>query len=100
MERIRYRGYFIDRTKNGYRISKQGDISIHSHLHNKNACFVLIDNVLSKRIPTKCGLYYLWSHVRLAEDMDYKRKLQDYYDVKLHKGKRQIYYNPHKKSFK
>lgn len=99
MERIRYRGYYIDKTRNGYRVSKQTDSSVHAHLHNKNPCFILVDNVIGKRIPTKCGLYYLQSHIRLAEDEDYKRRLQDNYDVKLHKGKRQMYYNPHKKVF-
>lgn len=99
MERINYKGFFIDRTKTGYRISKQSDSSIHSHLRNKNPCFTLIDNVVNKRIPKRCGLYYLESHIRLAENLDYKRRLQDYYDIKVNKGKKQNYYNPHKKRF-
>lgn len=99
MERIKYKGFFIDRTSTGYRVSKQSDSSIHSHLHNKNPCFKLIDNVVSKRIPKRCGLYYLESHIRLAEDLDYKRKLQDFYKTKLNKGIKQKYYNPHRKRF-
>lgn len=99
MERIKYKGFFIDRTKTGYRISKQSDSSIHTHLRNKNPCFMLVDNVVNKRIPKRCGLYYLESHIRLADDFDYKRKLQDYYEVKLNKGKKQNYYNPHMKRF-
>lgn len=99
MERIEYKGFFIDRTETGYRISKQSDTSIHTHLHNKNPCFTLIDNVIGKRIPHRCGLYYLESHIRLTDDLDYKRKLQDYYDVKVNKGKKQKYHNPHMKRF-
>lgn len=99
MERIKYKGFFIDRTNTGYRISNQFDSSIHTHLHNKNPCFKLIDNVIGKRIPHSCGLYYLESHIRLADNLDYKRRLQDYYDVKVNKGKKQNYYNPHKKKY-
>lgn len=99
MERIKYKGFFIDRTETGYRVSNQSDNSIHTHLRNKNPCFKLIDNVMGKRIPKRCGLYYLKSHIRLTDDLDYKRRLQDYYNVKVNKGIKQQYYNPHKKRF-
>lgn len=99
MEIINYKGFFIDRTKTGYRISNQLNSSIHTHLRNKNPCFKLIDNVKNKKIPQRCGFYYLKSHIRLAEDEEYKRKLKDYYDVKLNKGKKQNYYNPRLKKF-
>lgn len=100
MERIIYKGFFIDKTKTGYRVSKQSDISVHSHLHNKNPCFVLIDNVVNKRIPKRCNLYYLQSHIRLTTDELYKQKLIDYYNVKQNKGKKDLYFNPNKKKFK
>ena len=93
MERILYKGYFIDRTENGYRISKQYDTSIHTHLKNLNPSYKLIDNVTNHKIPTRCGLYYLESHIRLADNEEYKKKLQDYYDVKVNKGKKQDYFN-------
>ncbi len=99
MNRIEYKGFFIDITETSYRISKQSDTSVHTHLRNKNPCFTLIDNVIDKRIPFRCGFYYLQSHIRLADDLDYKRKLQDYYDVKVNKEKKQNYYNPHIKRF-
>lgn len=99
MNRITYKGFFIDKTDTGYRISKQSDTSIHTHLHNLSASYKLIDNVVNKRIPTRCGLYYIKSHIRIVDDEEYKRKLQDYYDVKANKGKKQNYYNPHKKRF-
>lgn len=99
MERICYKGYFIDKTEHGYRISKQSDISIHTHLKNISACYKLVDNVVNHKIPTRCGLYYIQSHIRLTVCEEYKQKLQDYYDVKLNKGKKQTFYNPHKKKF-
>ena len=100
MERISYKGYFIDKTQNGYRISKQSDTSIHTHLKNINPSYKLIDNVINHKIPTRCGLYYLESHIRLADNEEYKRKLQDYYEVKVNKGRKQDYFNPSiKKSF-
>lgn len=99
MDRIKYKGFFIDRTETGYRISKQSDTSIHTHLRNMNPSYKLIDNVVNKRIPRRCGLYYILSHIRIADDEEYKRKLQDYYDVKVNKGKKQFYYNPAKKRF-
>ena len=99
MERILYKGHFIDKTEHGYRICKEYDTSIHSHLKNINPSYKLIDNVVNHKIPTRCGLYYIMSHIRLADDDDYKRKLQDYYDIKLNKGKKQTFYNPHKKKF-
>lgn len=98
MERIEYKGFFIDKTDTGYRVSQQFDTSVHTHLRNLSASYKLVDNVVNKRIPTRCGLYYIESHVRLAEDEEYKRKLEDYYEVKLNKG-RQRYFNPHKKRF-
>lgn len=99
MERINYKGFFIDRAKTGYRISKQSDTSIHTHLRNLNPSYKLIDNIINKRIPKRCGLYYIQSHIRLADNSDYKRKLQDYYNLKVNKGKKQNYYNPHIKRF-
>lgn len=99
MERIKYKGFFIDKTNTGYRVSNQSDASMHTHLRNKNPCFKLVDNVVGKRIPRKCGLYYLKSHIRLADDKEYKKNLQDHYDVKVTKGRKQDYYNPHKKRF-
>lgn len=99
MDRIYYKGYFIDRTENGYRISKADNTDIHSHLKNLNPSYKLIDNVINHKIPTRCGLYYIQSHIRLADNEEYKQKLQDYYNVKLNKGKKQYYYNPSKKKF-
>lgn len=99
MERIKYKGYFIDKKEHGYRICKEDNTNIHTHLKNFTPCYKLIDNVVNQKIPTRCGLYYIMSHIRLTDSEEYKQKLQDYYNVKLNKGKKQIFYNPHKKKF-
>ena len=99
MERINYKGYIIDKTEHGFRICKENNTEIHTHLKNLTPSYKLIDNVVNHKIPTRCGLYYIESHIRLADNEEYKRKLQDYYEVKLNKGKKQYYYNPHKKKF-
>lgn len=98
MERIEYKKFFIDKTKTGYRVSKQSDTYIHTHLHNLNPCYKLINNITNKRIPTRCSLYYVDFQIKLL-DGEHKSKLEDYYEVKLNKGKKQRFYNPHKKRF-
>ena len=96
---IKYKGFYIDKTKNGYRISKQSNTSIHTHLRNLSPSYKMIDNIVEKRIPKRCNLYYIQSHIRLADDDRYKRNLHDYYNVKVNKGKKLFYYNPSKKRF-
>lgn len=98
MERIKYKGYFIDKTESGYRVSKSTDTNIHTHLHNLNPSYKLIDNVISKKIPRRCGVYYLESHARLSDDENYIQKIRDYIEVKKNKT-HQNYFNPHKKQF-
>lgn len=92
-KRIKYKGFFIDKTENGYRICRDNDTNKHAHLKNLKPSYRLIDNVLSNKIPTRCGCYYLESHIRLSYDEDYIRKISEYINVKKNKTK-QTYYNP------
>ena len=80
--RIEYKGFYIDKTENDYRISRKEDTEKH--------------NVLSNKIPTHCGCYYLESHIRLSYDENYIRKIREYIEVKQNKTK-QMYYNPGRK---
>lgn len=98
MERIAYKDFYIDKTAHGYRICRSTDTSIHTHLKNLQPAYKLIDNVVAKIMPRRCGIFYLQSHIRLSTDEDYIRKLNDYIKVKQNKEK-QYYYNPHKKKF-
>lgn len=79
--RIAYKGFYIDKTENGYRICRKEDAEKHTHLSNLNPSYRLIDNVLSNKIPTRCGCYYLESHARLSYDENYIRKIREYIKV-------------------
>lgn len=94
--RIEYKGFYIDKTENGYRICRKEDTEKHTHLSNLNPLYRLIDNVLSNKIPTRCGCYYLESHIRLSYDENYIRKIRECIKVKQNKRK-QMYYNPGRK---
>lgn len=95
--RITFHGFYIDRTEHGYRICKMSDSKIHTHLKNLQPAYRLADNVNSKRIPRRCGTYYLESHARLSDDEEYIEKIKNYIIVKQNKGKKQYYYNPSRK---
>ena len=76
--RIEYKDFYIDKTENGFRICRKEDTEKHTHLSNLNPSYRLIDNVLSNKIPTRCGCYYLESHIRLSYDENYIRKIREY----------------------
>ena len=97
--RIIYKGFYIDKTTTGYRICRQDNTKIHTHLHNLNPSYKLIDNVVARKMPRRCSCYYLESHCRLSSDETYIRKIKEYIEVKQNKGIRQRYFNPHKKKF-
>ena len=79
--RIEYKGFYIDKTENGYRISRKEDTEKHTHLSNLNPSYRLIDNVLSNKIPTRCGCYYLESHIRLSSLMRSATKLDYFFKI-------------------
>ena len=97
MSRIIYKGFYIDKTVHGYRVCFLSDPDKHTHLKNLRPSYRLIDNVVSKRIPRRCGFYYLESHARLSDDEKYIQKINDYIATKQNKGKKQYYYNPSRK---
>ena len=90
---IFYNGFIINQIHNGsFRVTRNDDSDEHTHLRNLSACYKLIDNINHKKIPKRCGLYYLESHIRLANNDEYKRKLQNYYNVKVQKGRKEQYF--------
>lgn len=95
--RIAYKGFYIDKTEHGYRICKITDPKIHTHLKNLQPAYKLIDNVIIKWIPRRCGPYYLESHIRLSDDEEYIAKLKNYIFVKQNKRKKQYYFCPSRK---
>lgn len=93
-----YRGYRIESTENGFRITLDNGSDRHTHLKSKHFCKKLIDYVVDRKVPKRVGNYVLESRIRLSDDENYIRKVTELLDVRKNKTK-QFYYNPHKKSF-
>lgn len=94
----KYRGYRIELTENGFRITLDDGSDQHTHLKSKRFCKKLIDYVVDRKVPKRVGNYVLESCVRLSTDENYIRKVAELLEVRKSKTK-QFYYNPHKKSF-
>ena len=94
----KYRGYRIDSTENGFRITLDDGSDRHTHLKSKHFCKKLIDYVVDRKVPKRFGNYVLESCIRLSDDENYIRKISELLDARKNKTK-QFYYNPHKKSF-
>ncbi len=89
-----YRGYRIEKTENGYRITLDNDsYDKHTHIKSKGFCRKLIDYVVDNKVPTKVNNYILESCIRLSNDENYKRKVSELLESRKHKTK-QFYYNP------
>lgn len=94
----KYRGYRIESTENGFRITLDDFSDKHTHIRSKGFCKKLIDYVVDRKIPSRVSNYILESCIRLSTDENYIRKVSELLDVRKNKTK-QFYYNPHKKSF-
>lgn len=94
----RYRGYRIETTENGFRITLDDNSDKHTHIKSKGFCKKLIDYVVDKKMPSRVSNYILESCIRLSTDEVYTRKVTELLEVRKNKT-RQFYYNPSKKSF-
>ena len=94
----KYRGYRIETTENGFRITLDDGSDRHTHIKSKGFCKKLIDYVVDKKVPTRVSNYVLESCIRLSTDENYTRKLTELLEARKNKAK-QFYYNPRKKSF-
>ena len=94
----KYRGYRIEQTENGFRITLDDGSDRHTHIKSKGFCHKLIDYVVDKKVPTRVSNYVLESCIRLSTDKNYIRKIDELLVVRKNKTK-QFYYSPHKKSF-
>ena len=94
----KYRGYRIEQTENGFRITLDDGSDRHTHIKSKGFCHKLIDYVVDKKVPTRVSNYVLESCIRLSTDKNYIRKIDELLVARNNKTK-QFYYNPHKKSF-
>jgi hypothetical protein len=97
--KIDQRDFVIYKTVDGFRVTRiDNSEDRHTHLKSKSACDTVIQNVINKKIPKHVGNYYLTSLIRLSDDGEYIRKIEELINVRKLKGKKQNYYNPHKKS--
>lgn len=94
----KYRGYRIEQTENGFRITLEDGSDKHTHIRSRHFCKKLIDYVVDKKVPTRVSNYVLESCKRLSTDEKYIQKVTELLEARKSKTK-QFYYNPHKKSF-
>lgn len=85
-----YRGYRIESTENGFRITLDDGSDRHTHLKSKHFCKKLIDYVVDRKVPTRVGNYVLESCIRLSTDENYIYKVNTL--LKNRKNKTKNYY--------
>lgn len=97
MNDIIYKHFTIKPTVNGFRISRTDNTAIHCHMKHKSACLAIADYISLKKVPTNKGFYFLSCLVKLANDIEYKNKVQSLIDVRTSKGRKKDYYCPRKR---
>lgn len=94
----RYRGYRIEQTENGFRITLDDGSGKHTHIKSKSFCKRLIDFVVDNKVPPRVSNYILESCIRLSSKENYIQKISKLIETRKLKDK-QYYFNPHKKRF-
>lgn len=94
----KYRGYRIEQTETGFRITLDDGSDKHTHIKSKSFCKRLIDYVADNKVPTKVSNYILESYIRLSTNENYIQKISKLIGTRKAKDK-QYYLNPHKKRF-
>lgn len=90
-------GYRIEQTKDGYRVTRNDVSDAHTHLKSLSGSRNAIKYVVEKKIPRNTNTYYLESLIRLSDDKLYINKIKELIKTRKSKGKKQLYFNPHKK---
>lgn len=94
----KYRGYRIEKTEKGFRITLDNESDRHTHIKSKAFCKKLIDYVADNKIPTRVSNYILESCIRLSTNENYIQKISKLIETRKNKDK-QYYFNPYKKRF-
>lgn len=94
----KYRGYRIDQTENGFRITLDDGSDRHTHIKSKAFCKKLIDFVSNNKVPTRVSNYILESCIRLSTNENYIQKISKLIETRKSKDK-QYYFNPRRKRF-
>lgn len=96
---IKYRGYRIEQTKDGFRITRDDGSDSHTHIKSRNFCKSLIDFVMDKKVPTRVSNYILISCIRLSDDEGYIQKVNELLKTRKRKTKQNYYNHSTKKPF-
>lgn len=93
--------FSIEKCKDCIRITRldiKGDK--HCHVTSRKLAETIIHNVCSGKIPLHSRSYTLISMMRLSDDKNYIKKINEILEVRKQKGRKQHYVNPGiKKSF-
>ena len=83
-----YRGFEISHCGDGLRVTRINDEQDrHTHLKCYNACYNVIDDVLSEKLPYSRSKWYLISLMRLSTNPEYINKIQKVLDARENKTK-------------
>lgn len=88
-------GYIIIKSKSGYiacntnKKFKEG----HTHLKSYNAAKTAIDLVIKKKIPKSYSVYFLTSLMRISNDIQYIKHINDIMYIRKNKGLKEKYIN-------
>lgn len=74
------KGYILYNTKKQF---EQG----HTHLHGFSISKTILSNVKYRKIPKTHDLYLLKSHIRVSDDDNYIRKIEQLIEVRTNKTK-------------
>jgi len=88
-----YKGFAITRCDDALRVACISDPKRHTHLHSLKACYKVINDMLSEKIPLKRSTYYLISLARLSANPVYIDKINAIVEVRKQKGKKLAYVN-------
>lgn len=89
------KNFIVIRTKSSYVvINRNKDFEVgHTHLRSLSACKKVIHCARLRIVNGDMNRYMLTSVIRISEDGDYIRKIEDLIEIKSHKGRKRKYYN-------
>ena len=97
---LQKKGFYIIKAGNSYIVvnSNKEFEKGHTHLRSYKSAVACIDFVLKGKIPKRCDFYYLTSLIRVSNDDDYIKRIEELIRVRKEKGRKASYYNPKQKA--
>ena len=87
--------YIILKVKRGYIVynTKKSFENGHTHLQSFEMSKTMIDNIIKKKRPKTKNIYLIESHIRVTNDSNYKKVLEELVEAKKDKSKDKKYHN-------